>query len=370
MRRSRTVMTEPLDPIRALDKLRTKLGSEWPAIKRAQEASEQVRNQLSDLLVADERRLLSEDTNFVVFGSLARCEWTAGSDLDWTYLIDGESNPEHLPITQKIAALLADAEFCKPGPTGVFGNMAFSHDIIHQIGGSSDTNRNTTQRILLLLESSPIARQEAYDRVIAGILYRYLQDDTSFITSYGKKTKIPRFLLNDIIRFWRTMAVDFASKQRERNGQGWGLRNIKLRMSRKLIFVSGLLTCFSCLHDPSPALRKLSVGTGQPIDPLVNHLKRYVNSTPLEIVAHSIFVYAVPDSTSKKLFDSYDLFLDKLNNPEVREHLGELRSEQAEASSVFQAMRKLSHDFQDALTELFFGRIEKLSKLTETYGVF
>jgi hypothetical protein len=42
------------------------------------------------------------------------------------------------------------------------------------------------------------------------------------------------FSLNDIVRFWRTMAVDFASKQRDRAGEEWGLRNAKLRMSRKL----------------------------------------------------------------------------------------------------------------------------------------
>ena len=40
-------------------------------------------------------------------------------------------------------------------------------------------------------------------------------------------------------------AVDFASKQRDRAGEGWGLRNAKLRMSRKLIFASGMLVCFS-----------------------------------------------------------------------------------------------------------------------------
>jgi hypothetical protein len=46
------------------------------------------------------------------------------------------------------------------------------------------------------------------------------------------------------------MAVDFASKQRDRAGAGWGLRNAKLRMSRKLIFASGLLVCFSANLDP------------------------------------------------------------------------------------------------------------------------
>jgi hypothetical protein len=48
---------------------------------------------------------------------------------------------------------LHEDKFKAPGQTGTFGNMAFSHDIIHQIGGQNDSNKNTTQRILLLLES-------------------------------------------------------------------------------------------------------------------------------------------------------------------------------------------------------------------------
>src|ERR1035441_4018627 len=120
------------------------------SLKTARDASLKTREELDALLSAKIGKYASEDTSVVVFGSLAREEWTSKSDLDWTYLIDGGANSDHLKISQEIQRLLKELE---PGPTGTFGNMAFSHDIIHQIGGQHDTNRNTTQRVLLLLES-------------------------------------------------------------------------------------------------------------------------------------------------------------------------------------------------------------------------
>jgi|SRR5579872_4562191 len=102
---------------------------------RAREASVKTREDLDRLLSAKIGKYTSEDTSLVVFGSLAREEWTSKSDLDWTYLIDGGANSDHLKISQEIQRLLKDEGYAEPGPTGTFGNMAFSHDIIHQIGG-------------------------------------------------------------------------------------------------------------------------------------------------------------------------------------------------------------------------------------------
>jgi hypothetical protein len=100
-------------------------------------------------------------------------------------------------------------------------------------GGHNDTDRNTTERILLLLESVTIDKSnQAYERVVRGVINCYLEEDNHFLTGDSKRYRVPRFLLNDVVPFWRTMAVDFASKQRDRAGEEWGSRNAKLRMSK------------------------------------------------------------------------------------------------------------------------------------------
>lgn len=338
-------------------------------LSKSRESSLKTREDLDKLLSAEIPRYTSEDTSFVVFGSLARGEWTSKSDLDWTFLIDGGANSDHLLIAQDIQKTLEKGEFQPPGPTGTFGNMAFSHDIIHQIGGQNDTNQNTTQRILLLLESCAIGkRTDAYERVIRGVINRYLEEDNHLLMRDSKRFRVPRFLLNDIVRFWRTMAVDFASKQRDRAGKGWGLRNAKLRMSRKLIFASGLLVCFSSNLDPD-LHDQISTDNNDIRLKLVNHIRDYVRMTPLEIVAKSVERYGVPDSIAKELFGAYVEFLKLLNDEKSREALANLRSDDSRRDSTFQVVREISRSFENALDHIFFEN-QQIAPLTRKYGVF
>jgi predicted nucleotidyltransferase len=350
-----------------MERLGERLGAEWPNIAKAEADAVATRQGIAQALMGKTARVNSDDASIIVFGSLARREWTSGSDVDWTLLIDGPADPEHVRIAQGIAQTLTDSKFAKPSGTGTFGNMAFSHQIIHQIGGSDDTNRNLTQRVLLLLESSTVGDSAAYDRVCRGVLDRYLEDDPSLASSDPQTQKLPRFLLNDVVRFWRTMAVDYASKQRERGRKGWAIRNIKLRMSRKLIFVKGLLICYECILKPL-AQSQIAANLERKLPPLVSHLRQSVSRTALEVLADTWLDFP-NDASASRMFAAYDRFLGSLDDLQQRKHLEDLKPDDAANDELFQRMRGIGHTFQDSLNDLFFGT-PALLDLTRKYGVF
>jgi len=350
----------------SVDELARHLGKSWAAIQAARNNADTQRSLIGSIL--HDNRLVPSDTSFVVFGSLARGEWTIGSDVDWTLLVDGQADPNHWKISHATAKCFDDANLNAPGPTAIFGNLGFSHDIVHQIGGESDTNRNTTQRILLLLESRPIGNSDVWERVVMNVLNRYLDSDISLLSRSGQLYKVPRFLLNDIVRYWRTICVDYANKHRQRQGDKWALRNAKLRLSRKLIFASGMLICFNCYLKPPPGLQNL-FDIPDHLGPLLSYLRDQVLLTPLDILADAVRSFARPE-TAAQIFDAYDRFLTLMNDSEFRKHLGALKLSDANSDPCFNEIREISNRFQDGLTRLFFDDDKKLAELTRKYGIF
>lgn len=315
---------------------------------------------LAKMLSLFEMPPFSSDEDVVVYGSLARREFTSGSDIDWTLLVDGQANASHPKLVNEIRKRFRDNGFRDPGSSGVFGQISFSHELIHHIGGQADTNDNLTKRVLLLLESSKVNFSEgigegtAYDRIINGILGQYIEHDSGLNSN---REAIPRFLLNDIVRFWRTMCVDFAYKQKEQGGDKWALRNIKLRVSRKMLFVKGLLMCFSHYgkeHD-KPAL--------------IESLKSMVKQTPIELLINSINKFDIDKSAIIQVINCYEGFLTKLADATLRKDLEKLNMEEIYQSEVFINLRTLSDDLQIALDRIFLHDA-KLSKLTLQYGIF
>lgn len=349
-----------MEPVRTspLHSLSAAVDREWPAIRAARAEAARVK-----ALFADEVRGLvsQDDMSVVVFGSLARDEVTVGSDTDWTLLVDGQASSTHFDVAREIERRV-DAFGTGPGREATFGGFAFSHDILHRIGGGEDTNRNLTQRILLLLESNPIGPAEAHDRVLRGVLHRYVTEDAGWD---APSVNVPRFLLNDIARYWRTVAVDFAYKRRARASEGWALRTVKLRLSRKLTFASGLLACFSCARIPAV------VGDAKDrSSAMIAHLLERVRLSPLERIAEMMLANGQLDPAAR-LFDSYDEFLGLLNDTGLREHLKKLAPEDAATDRTYQAAREIGRTFQDALDEIFFvDNATGIPELTRRYGVF
>lgn len=247
--------------------------------------------------------------------------------------------------------------------------------MMHFIGGEEDSNSNTTRRILLLLEALPIGeRREAFDRVRNGILLRYLDEDRGLLRN-GHIEKhvrwVPLFLLNDFARYWRTMAVDFAYKQFDRGNEGYALRSIKLGISRKLLFASGLLTCFWC--DPEISKNKGQIPTKQS---LINNLDKFLAWTPLERLA--LFFHRQIEAsesqfllqTASTLFGAYDAFLRLLSDQAKRKHLEELIPEDEEQSQIFQEARTIRREFRIAIQNMFLAEASPLHRHSIEKGVF
>jgi hypothetical protein len=154
------------------------------------------------------------------------------------------------------------------------------------------------------------------------------------------------------------MCVDFAYKQKQQGGDKWGLRNIKLRMSRKLIFVKGFLMCFK------------SFGTEWDKEQIKETLWESVASTPLEFILPVFLNAGVSEAVILKLLDAYDKYLGILNDDAFRKHLASINMRSIYGDERFEAARSISHQFQESLDQIFFHENSKLREFTVKYGLF
>ena len=177
----------------------------------------------------------------VALGSMGREESSALSDFDW--LIIAHELPRQVTHSRILMDLVEELEtkfgLKHSGRTKVFGRVVSAPDLTEFIGLEDDTNRSLTHRILILGESVSLYQPNRHELLIRRIFERYLAD-------YKKpKEGVPRFLLNDVLRYWRTLAVDYQAKRWEGRAD-WGLRYIKLLISRKLTFTGFVIPLLLC----------------------------------------------------------------------------------------------------------------------------
>ena len=334
-------MTE--SPAGALERLAEATDASFPHLSAARERTEDA--------LRDRRQKLSEleidqDASVVLMGSWGRRELTGESDDDWLVILNGEERTDPRPRLDAVRGVVGDGER-KPGAEGVFGVYAYSRHLAERIGLDQDDNKNLTRRMLLVLESVPAVGDDAYRKARAAVLDGYL--DVSV-----RDFRPPRFLLNDTVRYWRTICVDFVGKERERGGEGWGLRNAKLRTSRKLLFASGLLPILECHKYTAAGMRTF--------------LEAQLAAPPTDRVADAFLRHGAIDAGARAL-EAYDRFIGLLHHPPSRRSLKELSREEADESTVFAEARRIGGELEGSLLSLLF-ETDELRALVREFGIF
>jgi len=190
-------------------------------------------------------------------GSFGRREASPHSDLDLFIVSLSYEKDDKVEIDRsrlsKLNEILLKAELIRVSKELKFPD--FSQDgrflqhhterrLIRSTGNQSDDYENTfTARLLLLLESRPLVGKEIHSRIIDDVIERYWRE---FPDHYDRF--MPAFLANDILRYWRTLCLNYEASTSEHplrdqtqiDSAKRKLKNYKLKHSR-------MLTCYSAV---------------------------------------------------------------------------------------------------------------------------
>jgi hypothetical protein len=130
-------------------------------------------------------------------------------------------------------------------------------------------------------------------------------------------------------------------------------------MSRKLIFIKGLLICHK-LYAQGELCR----------DDVKLQIHEVAAKKPLDFVVESFLESGVSRDVIFAILDCYDAYLKIINDSDKRLHLASLDMDKVYGDSIFEDARDISHKFQEQLNKIFIRDSGSISEFTLKYGVF
>jgi hypothetical protein len=214
------------------------------------------RRRFSNSTLEKLRNLLSRENSLPAFaksnlsifvtGSFGREEAGENSDLDAFFFAKGSNAIKSDRIKPVNAALTfahvirSTQEVGLPNFTkeGEYLEFHYIDDVVNNLGSREEDFHNSfTARMLMILEAKPLYNDDLFCEFRSRIINSYFRDFGGHETNF-----VPTFLINDILRFWRTLCLNYeharwAGLGQEQNAKHT-LKNLKLKFSR-------LNTCFS-----------------------------------------------------------------------------------------------------------------------------
>lgn len=293
-----------------------------PAIERARRFSEDKLRRIGDSISA----LVPADAVVVACGSFARREASQASDFDY-FTIVSSSGGGTASWQQDLRAEISGIVRIEPAPDGAFGKVETRDAMVRNIGGQEDGNAKLTRRMLFLLEGEPLTHRPCFEDIRRAVLQRYIDGPSN-------GHALPLFLLDDIIRYYRTMAVDYEFKTTEGDRpKAWGLRYIKLLFSRRLLYAGGLFGV-AATAGLAPAA-------------MIERLEFLFDLPPIDRMRH-----ICGDRALEIALTGYDRFLARLESAKARWRL-ETLSRAERDDPLFHELETEGRHFARELLELF-----------------
>ena len=259
-------------------------------------------------------------------GSLARMESGTKSDLDLFVTAEGDGEPRkrlfQITLFSELMAINKQLDFPPFSNDGEYLKVYFMEDLTSRTGSPLDDSENLfTTRMLLMLESQPIAHEHIFQAHLRKILELYYRDQNA-ATPFK-----PIFLLNDLLRYWRTVCLNYEER---RHDADWPFRkkNVNLKFSRMLTVFGTVLPLIAEPADSVPKLASLCT------------------KTPLERLATGLDLLGDEDLADRwrGILDVYEKFLSWKERDNVEDFLTE------QTTVVNAQAKKLSAFLYDALT--------------------
>lgn len=189
-------------------------------------------------------------------GSFGRREASAHSDIDLFIVSSSDYDDEkkidrsrlsklnEILLKAELIRASRDLKFPEFSRDGQFLQHHTARKLIRSTGNQYDDAENTfTARLLLLLESKPLVRREVHAKVIDEVIERYWREFPDYYDRF-----MPAYLANDILRYWRTLCLNYEANTSEQSPRELTpqerakrkIKNYKLKHSR-------MLTCYSAV---------------------------------------------------------------------------------------------------------------------------
>ena len=283
-----------------------------------------------------------QDLAIFATGSYARGEASTFSDIDLFFVnrLTTKSIPDinirTLRLFAKIVEIADEMEFPKFSNDGEFLKIIESPQILEHLGNSADDYMNHfTARLLMILESKPVFGLKSYNNILREVLGRYFEDYPDHPEDFR-----PTFLINDIIRFWKTLCLNYENKRNqpiedEQKRIAQKIKNLKLKFSR-------MLTCFGSVCYI--ASENGTIGPEQ--------LIKMTQLSPIERLRHSVRTFDLCEEMGRAE-KQYGWFL-KLTNvseEDLRKHFSEkgnrieaFKNADAFGNAIFEITKKISSE--------------------------